>query len=65
MSNWKDLIESRIEAIRQQPQSCNDYWDENGVDYEELDADKFGLAIQEALRVKNEAPQQLQEKDHE
>ena len=54
MSNWKDLIESRMEAIRQQPQSCNDYWDENGVGYEELDADKFGLAIQEAPRVKNE-----------
>jgi len=54
MSNWKDLIESRMEAIRQQPQLCNDCWDENGVGYEELDADKFGLAIQEAPRVKNE-----------
>ena len=55
MSNWKDVIERRIEAIRQQPQLWNDYWDEyTGEDCEELDADKFGLAIQEALRVKNE-----------
>ena len=54
MSNWKDVIERRIEAIRQQPQLWNDCWDDNGVGYEELDADKFGLAIQESLRVKNE-----------
>jgi len=55
MSDWKDVIERRIEAIRQQPQLWNDYWDEyTGEDCEELDADKFGLAIQEALRVKNE-----------
>ena len=55
MSNWKDVIERRIEAIRQQPQLWNDYWDEyTGEDCEELDADKFGLAIQEALKVKNE-----------
>ena len=61
MSNWKDVIERRIEAIRQQPQLWNDCWDDNGVGYEELDADKFGLAIQEALRVKNEVPRKLKD----
>ena len=55
MSDWKDLTDYEIEAIHVQDQFWNDYWDEyTGEDCEELDADKFGLAIQEALRVKNE-----------
>ena len=55
MSNWKDLTESEIEAISVQDQSWNDYWDEYiGEGYEELDPGKFALAIQEALKVKNE-----------
>ena len=55
MSDWKDLTDYEIEAIHVQDQFWNDYWDEYiGEGYEELDPGKFALAIQEALKVKNE-----------
>jgi hypothetical protein len=66
MSDWKDLTDYEIEEILLKQDR---FWkEEEGVGGElfiEVYGEKFALAIQEALRVKNEAPQQLQEQDHE
>ena len=57
MSKWKNLTILEIESI-----GDSDVYTESEVEGEsflEIDYKKYALAIQEALKVKNEAPQQL------
>jgi hypothetical protein len=52
MSNWTNLTDFEIDELREQDRFWTNTW--SGA---EFDGFKFALAIQEALRIKNEAAQ--------